>query len=473
MDDFIVGDWGAAIGVCQGDVLAGKYRVDGLLGVGATGVVVAAHHLQLDERVALKFLVPAALESPEATARFGQEARAAAKIKSEHVARVRDVGALESGAPYIVMEFLEGSDLSVWLRDKGPLAVEEAVEFVLQACEAVAEAHSFGIIHRDLKPSNLFVVRGNDGLCSVKVLDFGISKMPRDSGDMALTNTQVVMGSPDYMSPEQMRSSADVTPQSDIWSLGIILYELLAGDTPFSSKTFSEICLKAAMERPRPLGGIRPGIPAPLEAVISKCLEKDPTRRFKDVAELASALRDFAPDRAKVTVDRIVSILCGAAGADVGTPFFASPASGCSGDARDPSGTGSTAPCGRTTGGRRGRERSATVIGAAVALLAALGLGFASHGASPRPKTSASRPTFSPAVPPAVHDAVEPTREAPLPAPPSPPSPSPATAQAAERAAPDVAASARRRTPPQQTDCHPPFYFDADDIRVFKKECVH
>jgi hypothetical protein len=225
------------------------------------------------------------------------------------------------------------------------------------------------------------------------------------------------------------------------------------------------------MERPRPLRGIRPGTPAPLEAVISKCLEKDPTQRFRDVAELASALQDFAPKRAKVTVDRIVNIVRGAPGADVGTPFVASPASGCSGDVRGPSGTGSTAPCGRTTGGRRGRERSATVIGAAVALLAALGLGFASHSASPRPKTSASRPT--PAVPPAIDAAVESTREAPPPAPPTPPSPTPTTAQAAERAAPDVAASARRRTPPPQTDCHPPFYFDADDIRVFKKECVH
>ena len=164
-------------GVEPGQVLAGKYRIERVLGVGGMGVVVAAHHLQLDERVALKFLLPEALHNPEAVARFAREARAAVKIKSEHVARVSDVGQLENGAPYMVMEYLEGSDLSAWLHDRGALPFEQAVDFVLQAGEAIADAHALGIVHRDLKPANLFCVRRSDGQLTIKVLDFGISKL--------------------------------------------------------------------------------------------------------------------------------------------------------------------------------------------------------------------------------------------------------------------------------------------------------
>src|SRR6476661_1872518 len=164
-----------SVGIREGDVLAGKYRVDRVLGAGGMGVIVAAYHLKLDERVAIKFLLPDALADAAAVARFEQEARAAVKIKSEHSARVIDVGNLDNGAPYMVMEYLEGGDLAAWLRRKGPLPIEQAVEFALQACEAIAEAHGLGIVHRDLKPANLFVIRRADGLLSVKVLDFGIS----------------------------------------------------------------------------------------------------------------------------------------------------------------------------------------------------------------------------------------------------------------------------------------------------------
>src|SRR5271168_2704525 len=145
----------SAAGVEPGQILAGKYRIDQVLGVGGMGVVVAAHHIQLDERVALKFLLPEALHNPESVARFAREARAAVKIKSEHVARVTDVGQLENGAPYMVMEYLEGSDLATWLQDRGRLPVDQAVDFVLQASEALADAHALGIVHRDLKPANL------------------------------------------------------------------------------------------------------------------------------------------------------------------------------------------------------------------------------------------------------------------------------------------------------------------------------
>ncbi len=172
----------SAAGVREGDILAGKYRVERVLGIGGMGVVVAAHHMQLDERVALKFLLPEALGNAEAVARFAREARAAVKIKSEHVARVTDVGTLPNGAPYMVMEYLEGGDLAAWIKQRGALPVEQAVEFVLQTCIAVADAHALGIIHRDLKPANLFCVRRSDGQLSIKVLDFGISKMTDVSG---------------------------------------------------------------------------------------------------------------------------------------------------------------------------------------------------------------------------------------------------------------------------------------------------
>ena len=197
-------------GVREGEILAGKYRVDKVLGVGGMGVVVAAYHIELDQRVAIKFLLPEVLDHGEAVARFAREARAAVKIKSEHVAKVTDVGKLENGAPYMVMEFLDGSDLSQWLTQRGALPVEQACEFVLQACEAIAEAHALGIVHRDLKPGNLFVIRRADGVLSVKVLDFGISKTasgPGSGSAGAMTKTSALMGSPLYMSPEQMQSS--------------------------------------------------------------------------------------------------------------------------------------------------------------------------------------------------------------------------------------------------------------------------
>jgi serine/threonine-protein kinase len=192
----------SAAGVREGDVLAGQYRVERVLGIGGMGVVVAAHHIQLDEKVALKFLLPDALGNSEAVSRFAREARAAVKIKSEHVARVMNVGTLPNGAPYMVMEYLDGGDLAAWLRERGALSVEQAVEFVLQACEAIAEAHALGIVHRDLKPANLFCIRRADGRLSIKVLDFGISKMSQfgGSGQSAMTQATGTMGSPLYMS---------------------------------------------------------------------------------------------------------------------------------------------------------------------------------------------------------------------------------------------------------------------------------
>jgi eukaryotic-like serine/threonine-protein kinase len=310
----IEGGSDTATGIRPGDVLAGKYQVERVLGQGGMGVVVAAHHVQLDTKVAIKFLLPEMLSNWEAVDRFTREARAAVKITSEHVARVLDVGTLESGAPYMVMEFLEGGDLSEWVRQRGALPIEQAIDFVLQASVAVAEAHGLGIVHRDLKPANLFCVRRQDGQSLIKVLDFGISKRVDTPGRISdppgsVTKTSAIMGSPLYMSPEQMQSAKSANAQSDIWSLGIILYELLAGRVPFSGENFAEIVVNVTMHPPGPLGSYRPDLPPGLEAVVLRCLEKDRSRRYANVAQLAHALLDFAPMRSRTLVERITGTI--------------------------------------------------------------------------------------------------------------------------------------------------------------------
>src|SRR5260370_37975246 len=299
-------------GVREGAILAGKYRVEKVLGIGGMGVVVAAHHVQLDEKVAIKVLLPTMLRNNDVVGRFAREARAAVKIKSEHVARVSDVGTLENGAPYMVMEFLEGGDLAAWVQRQGPLPAEQAVDFVLQACVGVASAHGIGIVHRDLKPANLFCLRGNDGQFIVKVLDFGISKVTNlsasDAGG-AVTHTTAVMGSPYYMSPEQMQSAKEVDARTDIWALGVILYELLTGSRPFPGESYAEIAIKVATASFPPLRTFRPDAPAGLEAAIDTCLKKDKRKRPENVAELALALADFAPRRSRPAIERIAGII--------------------------------------------------------------------------------------------------------------------------------------------------------------------
>ena len=294
----------------EGEILAGKYRIERVLGRGGMGIVVAATHLQLGERVALKFLLPEALENAEAVERFSREARAAAKIKGENVARVTDVAALENGTPYIVMEYLDGSDLAAWLHQRGPLPIEQAVQFVLQACEAIAEAHALGIVHRDLKPANLFVIERADGMLAVKVLDFGISKSTGfGSPQAAMTKTSASMGSPLYMSPEQMRSAKGVDERTDIWALGVVLHELLTGSLPFQADSMTELVLKVVTASPISLTDVRPGAPAALGKVILKCLEKDPGLRYPTIGALGVALLEFAPRHSRASVERINGIL--------------------------------------------------------------------------------------------------------------------------------------------------------------------
>jgi eukaryotic-like serine/threonine-protein kinase len=290
-----------------GDWIAGKYQVEQVLGAGGMGVVVAARHAALRQQVAVKFLLPAATRFPDATARFLREAQAAAAIRSEHVARVLDVGTLESGAPYMVMELLTGTDLRRLLQQRGPLPVTEAVDFVLQAGEAIAEAHTLGIVHRDLKPANIFLTHRADGSPLVKVLDFGLSKTPAEeaAGDRSLTATDVVAGSPEYMSPEQVRSLKNVDGRTDIWALGVALYELLTGQRPFTGPTAAAVCASVAADTPAPARALRRDIPEGLDRVLGACLEKDPNRRIATMGELAAALAPFAGARSAASIERV------------------------------------------------------------------------------------------------------------------------------------------------------------------------
>lgn len=276
-----------------GTVLLGKYVVERVVGKGGMGIVAAARHMELGELFAIKLLLESDLEHPEPIERFLREARASAKLKSQHAVRVHDFGRLPSGTPYMVMEYLAGQDLRQLLQTRGSLTIEEAVQYVLEACEAVAEAHAMGIVHRDIKPANLFLVRRPAAPSIIKVLDFGISKEldPQERVGADLTRTGSLLGSPNYMSPEQMTHVKDADARSDVWSLGIVLFQLITGKLPFQGSVLTEVVARVLTEDvPRPRS-LRSSIPAELEAIVLRCLEKKPEKRFQSVNELAAALR--------------------------------------------------------------------------------------------------------------------------------------------------------------------------------------
>jgi serine/threonine-protein kinase len=295
-----------------GDVLGGKYKIERLIGKGAMGAVFAARHELLQKQVAIKVMTEEHSGTPQAVTRFFNEARAAAGIEGEHVARVLDVGQLEGGAPFMVIELLEGADLARVLEQRGPLPAVEVVDWTLQALEALAEAHSLGIVHRDLKPANLFLARRRDGTSILKVLDFGISKQSAIHAGAAaspsITATSSLLGSPMYMAPEQLRSAKSVDARADIWAMGVVVYELVTGRLPFEAESIPELFVAVLERTPPPMATWRPDVPAGLEEVVLRCLSRDAGARFQDVAELATALEPFAGEGARPLVQRILHL---------------------------------------------------------------------------------------------------------------------------------------------------------------------
>ncbi|MBX3230889.1 MAG: protein kinase [Labilithrix sp.] len=274
----------------------GSYIVDKLIGSGGMGVVVAAKHAQTGDAVAIKLLRPKAAGDKIHAERFAREARAIAKITSDHVVKVLDAGTLDSAAPFIVMEYLVGRDLSQMIREDGPLRLRDAADVMLQVCDAVASAHAVGVIHRDLKPSNFFVTTRPDGRPHVKVLDFGIAKAIGTDGvvDPNLTETQAVFGSPTYMSPEQIRSAKHVDHRSDIWSLGVGLYEVTTGRLPFAADNVAGLLASIVADPPYYPRGFVPDMPPVFEELVLACLHKDAKQRVQTCGDLGLALAPFA-----------------------------------------------------------------------------------------------------------------------------------------------------------------------------------
>jgi serine/threonine-protein kinase len=459
--------------VQPGDVIDGKYQVEAELGEGGMGRVLAATHVTLGSAVAIKLLKTEVLRFAEVPRRFMREARAASRLRGEHVARVTDIGQLATGEPYMVMERLHGTDLSTMI-EQGPVPPAEAVEYIAQACQGLAEAHAMGMVHRDVKPANLFVTRRPNGAPLVKLLDFGIATAAIGEVDHNLTTTLTVIGSPSYMSPEQLRAARDVDARSDIWSLGVTLYELLAGEQPFVAPTLTALTLKIVSEPHVSLERVS----RPLAAIVDRCLAKEREDRFGNVAELAAALAPLLPN-GRVHAEMVAGSLHGvgssaALGAASGTDGSAGSIPVVSGGRRAISPSSLSPPATTTdlTAGEsapmqsRPRRRGVWLaLGAVMAgAIATTGIVLSQRKASsaaPPPAAAASPPAVE-APPPAPPPAPAVTPPEPAPAPPPPPPPPAPEAAPAEQPAKQPARRAPvkrtpvKRTPVKRTPVKPP-----------------
>jgi serine/threonine protein kinase len=287
--------------VRAGQTIAGKYRVEELLGHGPSGVVLAARNVHLREQVVLKILASYTYGQEELLQRRLKKARIASRLKSEHVARIVDIGVTGDGMSYVATEALDGTTLEAELGERGMLPVEEAARWVLEACEGLAEAHAAGLVHGDLKPQNIFLARSADKRI-LKILDFG-STSPLDAiGDQSAS---AFFGSPAFVAPEQIQSPADVDARADVWALGVLLYNLVSGQLPFVADTLSGVIVAVVYDAP----SLLTDAPYELARLVARCLEKDPAKRPQDVRELAAALAPFAGSDGARLSERVQAML--------------------------------------------------------------------------------------------------------------------------------------------------------------------
>lgn len=298
--------------VREGDLLAGKYRVERIPGRSGLGVLVHVRHMELGQEVTLKFLVPEACAYPEFVQRFVREARAAVRIQGEHVARITDVGRLASGAPYMVREYLRGPDLAEVLKVRGPLPVAEAVDYIVQACEGVAEGHMLGVVHRNIRPTSLVVARRSDGAPLVKVFDFAASESlhvdPFTERAVSLVGTSAIMASLPYLAPEQIRDPHDVDYRADVYALGAVLFELVAGSPVYAADTAPALVAQVAADPAPSLRSLRPDAPSDLDHVVLRCLAKNRAIRYPSMGELVSALAPFASAESVGSIERVLRL---------------------------------------------------------------------------------------------------------------------------------------------------------------------
>jgi serine/threonine-protein kinase len=430
-----------------GSVIAGKYRVERVLGAGGMGVVFQATHLVLGQRVAMKLLRAEIARAPENTARFLREARIAAQLPPDHIARVTDVGETEGGEPYLVMELLNGRDLAAELDARGQLPVQEAVDIILQACEGLAEAHAVGLVHRDLKPANLFLASRRGEPPVVKILDFGVSKSYDVQGAAALTQTQTIFGTPAYMSPEQIRSAKYAEPRSDQHALAMVLYELLTGAPPYDAESLTGLAVVISTAPPPSARRLRPDVPAGLDAVIRRGLGKQPADRFPSLAELAMALAPFGGREAGGAAGRVAAVLGSKEPPEAAVSMPPPPLSSTTDDDIKTTLRNSDTPAlfdPERAAARRRRMVIATVI-AGVVVAGGIALAMLRD---PRDASESAAPPSSDEAPIATEPAA--TAQEPPPAIASPPVVSPA-ASSATATPPASASSKQPGRPPQST----------------------